>query len=74
MTHKIIFVVEWDFESSNEDWIATYEENDIESYVQSGELRGTIIGPNPSIDSPALSIDTSAGHYVVTRLSYHGQG
>jgi len=69
-----VYIASWEFINSTSNWIASAEENDMELYIQGGELRGSIIGSLPHIDSPRLSIDTSVGHSVVIRMMYTGQG
>ena len=45
----------------------------MQTYLENGELRGIIIGTDPSIDSPAIYIETTRRHYAVIRMRYYGE-
>ncbi len=67
--------VSWNFETNNnyEGWAnSTAEEMQIDSRIENGELRASVRGGNPNIDSPNLFIDVSKRHYVVIRMMYMG--
>jgi hypothetical protein len=69
------FDVSWDFDGLNEysGWAnASTEEMQMETMVENGELRGSIIGSNPNIDSPPLFMEVGGSHYVVIRMMYYG--
>lgn len=40
--------------------------------LENGELRGTILGPDPTLDSPTMYLQTTRRHYVVLRMMYYG--
>jgi hypothetical protein len=65
--------VSWDFEESLEGWAnSTSQEMEMQVRVENGELRSSISGSNPHMDSPHLFITTTTRHYVVIRMMYMG--
>ena len=65
--------VSWDFLDNFEGWAnATAEEMQMQVSVESGELRASIIGDSPNMDSPLLKIDTTQRHFCVIRIQYLG--
>ena len=50
-----------------------FQEMQMQTYLENGELRGIIIGADPSIDSPAIYIETTRRHYAVIRMRYYGE-
>ena len=69
--------VSWDFNSENDrfrsGWVnATYSTIDLESRVDGGELRLSITGWNPRIDSPSLFLNITSRHYLIMRSRYGG--
>ena len=67
--------VSWDF-NDNQDlqgWgNSTAEEMNMEVKSVDGELRCSIIGFNPKLESPRLFLNVSRRHYVVMRAKYLG--
>ncbi|CAM9989648.1 unnamed protein product, partial [Ectocarpus fasciculatus] len=66
--------VSWDFDGTDKGgWAnATAEEMQMDVSVQGGELRGSIRGLSPRLDSPPLYLQTTRRHYVVIRMMYFG--
>lgn len=66
--------ITWDFNEGVKDgWgNATSEELGMQTRIEHGELRGSIVQWNPHIDSPLMFIATSNRHYVVMRMMYYG--
>lgn len=69
--------VSWDFNSPADSFIsgwanATRELVDVDPRVESGELRLSITGWNPKIDSPSLLLNLTTRHYLVMRARYNG--
>lgn len=66
--------VSWDFNAGVLDgWAnATAEEMGIETRVDDGEFRATIIQWNPHFNSPPMHIQTTNRHYAVLRMMYFG--
>jgi len=65
--------VSWDFQDNLEGWAnATTEEMQMEVRVEGGELRSTIIGDSPHMDSPHMLIDATSRHFVTIRMMYFG--
>ena len=51
---------------------ATAEEMQMDVHVEGGELRGSIRGFSPHLDSPLMYLQTTRRHYVVIRMMYFG--
>ena len=66
--------VSWDF--TNKDlggWgNSTSEEMQMEITSINDELRCSVVGTSPNIDSPLLFIDVTRRHYIVMRMMYFG--
>jgi len=74
-TSPIEFDVSWDF--NDDDKLAgwgnsTAEEMNMEVKAEFGEMRCSIIGFAPKIESPRLFLNVSRRHYVVMRAKYFG--
>ena len=44
----------------------------MQTRLENGELRATITGPNPTLDSPMVHLETTRRHYAVLRMMYYG--
>lgn len=67
--------VSWDFNANGEfeGWAnATAEEMGMEVHVENGELRGSLIGQEPILDSPFIFLQATPRHYTVVRMNYFG--
>mmetsp|Transcript_6182 Transcript_6182/g.8636 ORF Transcript_6182/g.8636 Transcript_6182/m.8636 type:complete len:1059 (+) Transcript_6182:817-3993(+) len=68
--------ISWDFDDNdviNSGWgNATREQMDMEVKVREGELRCSIIGYSPKVESPNLFIETTPRHYLTFRTRYTG--
>jgi len=67
--------VYWDFDVDGDlaGWgNATSEEMQMELTVVNGEMRASIMGRNPNVDSPQLFIGVTDRHYAVIRMMYYG--
>lgn len=68
--------ISWDFEENEKvssGWgNATSEQMDMEVTIGGGELRCSIKGPNPRIESPNLLLQVGSLHYVIIRAKYQG--
>jgi hypothetical protein len=69
--------VSWDFNSLSDrfcsGWAnATSSLIDLEKHVENGELRLSIVGWNPKLDSPSLFLNITSRHYLVMRARYSG--
>ena len=68
--------VYWEFNvpGSLEGWgNATAEQMQMELTVINGEMRGSIVGDNPKVDSPLLFIGVTDRHYTIIRMMYYGE-
>eukprot|EP01041_Mallomonas_annulata_P008232 gene8232-16928_t len=67
--------ISWDFNDGSFDgWAnSTSEEMKMETRLENGELRASIEGWNPILDSPIMLIQTGNRHYAVMRMSYFGE-
>lgn len=67
--------VSWDF-NDNGDTLgwgnSTTEEMNMEVKAENGELRCSIIGLSPKLESPRLFLNVSHRHYVIMRAKYLG--
>jgi hypothetical protein len=75
---QVEFDVLWNFDQypdpNKSGWAnATSEVIDMETYVDKGELRCSITGWNPVLDSPALYLNITNRHYLVMRARYQGR-
>lgn len=66
--------VAWEFDTGDRGgWgNATSEEMQMDLRVENHELRASITGWEPSIDSPPLVLDVTRRHYVAIRMMYYG--
>ena len=65
--------VAWEFDGDRGGWgNATAEEMQMEVRVENHEMRASIVGWEPAIDSPPLALEISRRHYVVLRMMYFG--
>jgi hypothetical protein len=67
--------VSWDFNNDRDTqgWgNSTTEEMNMEVKSENGELRCSVIGFNPRLESPRLFLNISRRHYVVIRAKYVG--
>ena len=68
--------ISWDFEENEKvssGWgNATSEQMDMEVTIGGGELRCSIKGPNPRIESPNLLLQVGNLHYIIIRARYQG--
>jgi len=66
--------ISWDFDDGDRlGWgNATVEEMQMEVRVEHDELRASIVGHYPNIDSPPMYLDITRRHYVVIRMMYYG--
>jgi len=66
--------VAWEFDGIDRGgWgNATAEEMQMEVRVENHELRASVVGWEPAIDSPPLALDVTRRHYVVLRMMYFG--
>ncbi len=66
--------VSWDFTAGDlSGWAnATSEEMQMEVSSIMDEMRCSIIGNSPNIDSPLLFLDVTRRHYIVMRMMYFG--
>jgi hypothetical protein len=67
--------VAWEFQDSVglDGWgNATASEMQMEVRVENDEMRASIVGWEPAIESPPLVLDVTRRHYVVFRMMYYG--
>jgi hypothetical protein len=66
--------VSWDFTGGDlSGWAnSTSEEMQMEVTSIMDELRCSIVGASPNIDSPLLFLDVTRRHYIVMRMMYYG--
>ena len=66
--------VSWDFTAGDlGGWgNSTTEEMQMEITSINDELRCSVVGATPNIDSPLLFIDVTRRHYIVMRMMYFG--
>lgn len=66
--------ISWDFEGTDKGgWAnATAEEMQMDVTVEGGELRGSVRGLSPRMDSPIMFLQATRRHYVVVRMMYFG--
>ena len=68
--------ISWDFEENEKfssGWgNATSEQMDMEVTIDGGELRCSINGPFPRIESPNLMLQVGPLHYAIIRAKYQG--
>ena len=63
----------WDFDGGLEGWgNSTAEEMHCELHPRGGELRGSIQGRDPHLDSPVFRVPANDKHYIVVRMMYQG--
>lgn len=72
-THELD--VSWDFDD-NQDTLgwgnSTAEEMNMEVRAENGELRCSIIGLSPKLESPRLFLNVSNRHFIIMRAKYAG--
>lgn len=67
--------VSWDFDVDNsfDGWAnSTAEEMHMEVKIENGELRGSVVGFQPFLESPQVYLEITTRHYVVVRMMYSG--